>query len=67
MEERFTMAGHFPGSRMTKPSFQLLAHGMRVGDFGSRHGAAGEGPSPYLFDPEGNLVEWKGPAARDDA
>jgi len=43
----------------------LLAHlqacGVRVGDYGSRYGAEGEGPSQYLFDPEGNLVELKGP------
>ena len=36
-------------------------HGVRVGEFGSRYGAEGEGPSQYLFDPEGNLVELKGP------
>jgi glyoxylase I family protein len=41
----------------------LQAHGARLGDFGSRYGAEGEGPSQYLFDPEGNLVELKGPAA----
>jgi glyoxylase I family protein len=34
---------------------------VRVGDFGSRYGAEGEGPSQYLFDPEDNLVELKGP------
>ncbi|MFS8063719.1 MAG: VOC family protein [Luteimonas sp.] len=45
----------------------LEAHGVRVGDFGSRYGAEGEGPSQYLFDPEDNLVELKGPAAGDDA
>jgi glyoxylase I family protein len=39
----------------------LRAHGVRVGDYGSRYGAEGEGPSQYLFDPEGNLVELKGP------
>ena len=39
----------------------LHAHGVRVGEFGSRYGAQGEGPSQYLFDPEGNLVELKGP------
>ncbi|GAB3089835.1 VOC family protein [Lysobacter terrae] len=38
----------------------LQAHGVRIGDFGSRYGAEGEGPSQYLFDPEGNLVELKG-------
>lgn len=39
----------------------LEAQGVRVGEFGSRYGAEGEGPSQYLFDPEGNLVELKGP------
>lgn len=39
----------------------LHAHDVRVGEFGSRYGAEGEGPSQYLFDPEGNLVELKGP------
>jgi glyoxylase I family protein len=39
----------------------LQAHGVRVGEFGSRYGAEGEGPSQYLFDPEGNMVELKGP------
>ena len=38
----------------------LQAHGVRIGDFGSRFGAEGVGPSQYLFDPEGNLVELKG-------
>ena len=39
----------------------LQAHGVRIGEFGSRYGAQGEGPSQYLFDPEGNMVELKGP------
>lgn len=39
----------------------LHAHGVRVGEFGMRYGADGVGPSQYLFDPEGNLVELKGP------
>lgn len=39
----------------------LQARGVRVGEFGSRYGAEGEGPSQYLFDPEGNMVELKGP------
>lgn len=39
----------------------LQAHGVRVGEFGIRYGAEGVGPSQYLFDPEGNLVELKGP------
>ncbi|MGO4223295.1 VOC family protein [Lysobacter sp. TAF61] len=39
----------------------LLSHGVQVGEFGRRYGAEGEGPSQYLLDPEGNLVELKGP------
>ena len=39
----------------------LRAHAVRIGEYGSRYGAEGEGPSQYLFDPEGNLVELKGP------
>jgi glyoxylase I family protein len=41
----------------------LQAHGVRVGEFGSRYGALGQGPSQYLFDPEGNRGELKGPPA----
>lgn len=39
----------------------LEAHGARVGEIGLRYGAEGEGPSIYLFDPEGNMLELKGP------
>lgn len=39
----------------------LEAHGARVGEFGWRYGADGEGPSLYIEDPEGNTVELKGP------
>jgi glyoxylase I family protein len=39
----------------------LKAKGARVGEIGSRYGAEGEGPSIYLFDPQGNMVELKGP------
>lgn len=44
----------------------LQAHGVRLGEFGSRYGAEGEGPSQYLYDPEGNLVELKGPPDAHD-
>jgi glyoxylase I family protein len=27
-----------------------------------RYGAKGEGPSIYLYDPQGNMIELKGPA-----
>jgi catechol 2,3-dioxygenase-like lactoylglutathione lyase family enzyme len=39
----------------------LRAHGVDVGDVESRYGAEGEGPSIYVTDPEGNVVELKGP------
>ncbi|HUA80040.1 MAG TPA: VOC family protein [Dyella sp.] len=41
----------------------LKAHGVHVGEIGRRYGAKGEGPSIYLFDPQGNMVELKGPPA----
>lgn len=41
----------------------LGAQGVRLGEFGMRYGAEGKGPSQYLYDPEGNLVELKGPPA----
>ena len=39
----------------------VQANGARVGEFGWRYGAEGEGPSLYVEDPEGNTVELKGP------
>ncbi|MCS3390641.1 VOC family protein [Burkholderia thailandensis] len=39
----------------------LAEHGARPGDEARRYGADGYGPSIYLFDPEGNMVELKGP------
>lgn len=38
----------------------LSAHGI-VSDIVSRYGADGDGPSIYLHDPEGNMLELKGP------
>ncbi|HSX62644.1 MAG TPA: VOC family protein [Tahibacter sp.] len=38
----------------------LAAHGVKPGDYGSRYGAEGEGPSLYFDDIEGNTVEFKG-------
>lgn len=43
---------------------QLAAHGVEAGPVEPRYGAEGEGPSIYLEDPEGNVVELKGPPAR---
>ena len=39
----------------------LAAHGVQVGNVETRFGAEGSGPSLYLHDPEGNMVELKGP------
>ncbi|MEM4990622.1 VOC family protein [Collimonas sp. H4R21] len=39
----------------------LAAHGVAAGELASRNGAEGEGPSIYVTDPEGNVVELKGP------
>lgn len=40
----------------------LAAHGLQAGATARRYGAEGYGPSLYLNDPEGNVVELKGPA-----
>jgi catechol 2,3-dioxygenase-like lactoylglutathione lyase family enzyme len=40
----------------------LREHGVDAGPVASRYGAEGEGPSLYFDDPEGNIVELKGPA-----
>jgi catechol 2,3-dioxygenase-like lactoylglutathione lyase family enzyme len=39
----------------------LQAHGVPFGEVQSRFGAAGQGPSIYVSDPQGNTVELKGP------
>ncbi len=39
----------------------LEAHGVAPGDIGERYGAQGMGPSMYIRDPDGNVVELKGP------
>lgn len=38
----------------------LAALGIAAGPVESRYGAEGEGPSMYLSDPQGNVVELKG-------
>lgn len=40
----------------------LQVHGISVGESGRRYGAKGYGPSIYVTDPDGNVVELKGPA-----
>ena len=44
----------------------LKRHKVAVGEAGQRFGAEGTGPSLYLTDPEGNVVELKGPATSAD-
>jgi len=39
----------------------LARFGVPAGETASRFGAEGEGPSIYIEDPEGNVVELKGP------
>jgi glyoxylase I family protein len=43
---------------------ELARHGIEAGPVESRYGAEGSGPSIYLTDPEGNVVELKGPPER---
>jgi glyoxylase I family protein len=40
----------------------LTANGVKVGEIRSRYGSEGMGISIYLTDPEGNVVELKGPS-----
>lgn len=40
---------------------QLEACGVEAGPVELRYGAEGEGPSIYITDPEGNMIELKGP------
>ncbi len=42
---------------------ELAAHGYAAGPVEQRYGAEGLGPSIYVTDPEGNVVELKGPAS----
>jgi glyoxylase I family protein len=43
---------------------QLVRYGYEPGSVEQRYGAEGEGPSIYVTDPEGNVVELKGPPNR---
>jgi glyoxylase I family protein len=40
---------------------RLALHGYEAGEVERRYGAEGSGPSIYVTDPEGNVVELKGP------
>ena len=39
----------------------LRGHGLEPEEIAQRYGAGGEGPSTYIRDPDGNIVELKGP------
>ena len=39
----------------------LAGHGIEIAESGQRYGAGGTGPSIYVRDPDGNIVELKGP------
>jgi catechol 2,3-dioxygenase-like lactoylglutathione lyase family enzyme len=41
----------------------LARHGITAGATESRVGAEGSGPSIYIHDPDGNVIELKGPPA----
>jgi glyoxylase I family protein len=41
---------------------QLAMHDIEAGAVESRYGAEGTGPSLYISDPEGNVIELKGPS-----
>jgi catechol 2,3-dioxygenase-like lactoylglutathione lyase family enzyme len=41
----------------------LAGHGVTAGEVVQRYGAEGTGPSLYITDPDGNVVELKGPPA----
>ena len=45
----------------------LRAHAIEAGEVAPRFGAEGEGPSLYIRDPDGNVVELKGPPDRSAA
>jgi len=46
---------------------QLEQHGVEPGDVARRYGAQGSGPSMYIRDPDGNVVELKGPPSAPPA
>ena len=43
---------------------ELRAHAIDAGAVATRSGAEGDGPSLYIHDPDGNVVELKGPPDR---
>jgi catechol 2,3-dioxygenase-like lactoylglutathione lyase family enzyme len=55
---------HFDEARIRE---QLAAFGVEPGDVTPRYGALGMGPSMYVRDPDGNVVELKGPPGAQPA
>ncbi len=49
---------HFDAAQIRE---HLAAFGVEPGDVAQRYGALGMGPSMYVRDPDGNVVELKGP------
>ena len=45
----------------------LLGHGVEPGDVAPRYGAEGTGPSMYVHDPDGNVIELKGASSAGPA
>lgn len=45
-------------------ALKLARFGIAPGPVSERYGAEGYGPSAYFNDPDGNMVELKGPAVR---
>ena len=67
-EDSGTGAGNMEHFALTITPFEpealaahLTAHGIEPGEVAERYGAEGYGPSIYLSDPDGNVVELKGP------
>jgi len=46
---------------------QLAQYGYDAGPLEQRFGAEGQGPSIYVTDPEGNVVEFKGPPGASES
>ena len=46
---------------------ELRQAGIAAGETATRYGAEGDGPSIYVTDPEGNVVELKGPPSAPSA
>jgi catechol 2,3-dioxygenase-like lactoylglutathione lyase family enzyme len=45
----------------------LESRGVEPGDVATRYGSTGDGPSMYIRDPDGNVVELKGSLRNPDA